>query len=763
QGDANAFEELYSATNKRVYFVCLHFLRNEHDANDAIQDTYIKAYKNIKQLSEPSKFPSWVERIAVNVCKEMARKNVPAPVEDEILSETIETEDELVLPEKYIIDAEKRKILIDIMQETLSELQYKTVLLYYFGSYSVAEIAEMMECSEGAVKNRLATARAKIKTAVEEKEKETKDKLFVFVGVPFLAKVFEEESKTVNAPELNKAMLSNKGVLEGLLEGNILIAGKEISKKLLAGALAGTIAVIAIMSSVIKKDSSNNITSTESPVMATMSAAEEEFYNNHIKLTEELKPTESAIKEEEKPFVWETREVKDPVIKDAIVTEHSDVIIDGKAILKYEPAIYLEYEKAEKYIKENPLFSSLEYVDFEKEENGFIYTDTGVYGNYGECIMPKHTKCFVGYSKIDEEIKKENTSNVSCSSYPKDGDIRIIIQRDYTNFDKPDSADIKFKYDKYTQEEMYEVLANMYNEEIAEYLVYHPADREDSEESVFKAEIQTSDGKYKYLFKRWASSYSVDFEITANVQFVISKQAFANNYQLMEWEIPIGDIVPADVGSTDLLKPAEYFTNILNGENKYDPYTMSSLDREEHVILRYSDNTVIESFNIKGNRISEPTEKTSLQGSLEGCFTDQRFEGKRGFYFDGCITKNPDGTIDIYELTAKIPTTFHRVVDYDANITDECFEMAKKQAISVYGLNETIFDGKEVKEEKVDRGVMEQSRDLKLKLKDVPVKIFGQERNVILEVGAHGEGLKLDTAVQRSTYYSDCKIEIEKK
>ena len=52
QGDTKAFEELYTATNQRVYFICLQFLKNEQDANDAVQDTYLSAYKNIRQLSE---------------------------------------------------------------------------------------------------------------------------------------------------------------------------------------------------------------------------------------------------------------------------------------------------------------------------------------------------------------------------------------------------------------------------------------------------------------------------------------------------------------------------------------------------------------------------------------------------------------------------------------------------------------------------------------------------------------------------------------
>lgn len=207
QGDTKAFEELYLATNQRVYFICLHFLKNEQDAKDALQDTYLSAYKNIRQLSEPSKFSSWVEHIAVNVCKNYLKKKNPSPVEDDTLLEIIAAEEELILPDKYIDDAEKRRVLLEIMQNTLSDLQYRTIILYYFGNFTAHEIAEIMDCTEGAVKNRLATARAKIKKAIGEYQKDKDDKLFVFAGVPFLAKVFDEESKTLTAPALNTAML----------------------------------------------------------------------------------------------------------------------------------------------------------------------------------------------------------------------------------------------------------------------------------------------------------------------------------------------------------------------------------------------------------------------------------------------------------------------------------------------------------------------------------------------------------------------------
>lgn len=261
-GDMTAFETLYQTTNQRVYFICLNLLKSKQDAEDALQDTYLIAFKNIRQLSEPQKFVPWVERIAVNRCKDIIKKSQPVPVDDDILKETLLAEDEFTIPEKYIVNREKRRILMDIMRTKLTDLQYQTIILYYFNNLSVAEIAEIMECSEGAVKNRLSKARASIKKAIDEIQEGKDDKLFTFVGVPFLAKVFDEESKTLTAPALNTSMFTGQtvssasntsvsGTVNTAVSGAVKTGVKTISKKVLIGIVAGVVAAGGITTAVI--------------------------------------------------------------------------------------------------------------------------------------------------------------------------------------------------------------------------------------------------------------------------------------------------------------------------------------------------------------------------------------------------------------------------------------------------------------------------------------------------------------------------------
>ena len=122
-------------------------------------------------------------------------------IDDEVLIAKTET-DELMLPEEYINKAEKRKVLLQIIEDTLSFNQYQVVLMFYFNELSIAEIAQTLEISEGTVKSRLNSSRAKMKTAIEDYEKKSGDKLHGVVVVPFFTTIFKEEAKSLAVPNI---------------------------------------------------------------------------------------------------------------------------------------------------------------------------------------------------------------------------------------------------------------------------------------------------------------------------------------------------------------------------------------------------------------------------------------------------------------------------------------------------------------------------------------------------------------------------------
>ena len=154
QGDPRAFEALYNATSQRVWFLCFNFLKNEQDALDVMQDTYLTAYKNLSELQNPNSFFSWLMQIAANKCRNFIKANRPVPVEDETLEGFMAEDNEFFLPEEYVTDMERRQIVMNIMQNYLSDVQYQTVLMYYFNNMTIPEIAAAMECPEGTVKYR---------------------------------------------------------------------------------------------------------------------------------------------------------------------------------------------------------------------------------------------------------------------------------------------------------------------------------------------------------------------------------------------------------------------------------------------------------------------------------------------------------------------------------------------------------------------------------------------------------------------------------
>ena len=199
-GNKKAFDKLYKLTSNDVWFTCVSLLKDEENAKDIMQETYITAFLKLDTLNDGQKFCGWITSIAVNKCKNKLKGKVEYQIDDEVLIVETET-DELMLPEEYITKAEKRKVLLQIMEDTLSFNQYQTVLMFYFDEMSISEIAQGLEISEGTVKSRLNSSRAKMKTAIEDYENKSGDKLHGVV-VPFFTTIFKEEAKSLAVPNI---------------------------------------------------------------------------------------------------------------------------------------------------------------------------------------------------------------------------------------------------------------------------------------------------------------------------------------------------------------------------------------------------------------------------------------------------------------------------------------------------------------------------------------------------------------------------------
>ena len=200
-GNKKAFDKLYKLTSNDVWFTCVSLLKDEENAKDIMQETYITAFLKLDTLKDEEKFCGWLTAIATNKSKNKLKGKVEYQIDDEVLITEAET-DELMLPEEYITKTEKRKVLLQIMEDTLSFNQYQTVLMFYFDEMSISEIAQGLEISEGTVKSRLNSSRAKMKTAIEDYENKSGDKLHGVVVVPFFTTIFKEEAKSLAVPNI---------------------------------------------------------------------------------------------------------------------------------------------------------------------------------------------------------------------------------------------------------------------------------------------------------------------------------------------------------------------------------------------------------------------------------------------------------------------------------------------------------------------------------------------------------------------------------
>ena len=202
KGDNKSFEKLYKLTEREVWFTCISFLKNETTAQDIMQETYITAFLKIQSLEKSSQIRSWLNRIAVNKCKNYLKGKGEIQLDDEILENQAIVDERISIPEEYISDKAKREIILSIMQEVLSDVQYQTVIMHYFNEMTVDEIAEVFECSRGTVLSRLNYSRAKMKTAIEDYENKSGDKLHGVVVVPFFTTIFREQAKSLAVPNI---------------------------------------------------------------------------------------------------------------------------------------------------------------------------------------------------------------------------------------------------------------------------------------------------------------------------------------------------------------------------------------------------------------------------------------------------------------------------------------------------------------------------------------------------------------------------------
>jgi len=198
-------EKIYSEAYRAVYWTAFSLLKNEEDAQDIVQDTFVSLINSYDSIKDKDKILPWLKKVAANKSLNRLTRTKTDTVEDEFF-DTVETVPEDFLPDSLVESAETRKIIMDIISNSLSEDIRRTLILFYFDEMSIKEISEALGIPEGTVSWRIHSAKKKIKKEVEKYEEENDTKLFMVV--PFLTQLFTKEAEQVPFRPMPEALLN---------------------------------------------------------------------------------------------------------------------------------------------------------------------------------------------------------------------------------------------------------------------------------------------------------------------------------------------------------------------------------------------------------------------------------------------------------------------------------------------------------------------------------------------------------------------------
>ena len=168
-GHTRLFSELVERHQDKAMTLAMRMLRNREDAEEAVQDAFVRAFRALERFEKRSRFATWLYRILYNVCSTALTKR-GEPLErsfpewdDE--GEEIEIPDFSAIPDSVVEGEELRQHVVDAMNE-LPPIYSGITTMFYLDDLSYEEIAQITESPVGTVKARLFRARALLREAI---------------------------------------------------------------------------------------------------------------------------------------------------------------------------------------------------------------------------------------------------------------------------------------------------------------------------------------------------------------------------------------------------------------------------------------------------------------------------------------------------------------------------------------------------------------------------------------------------------------------
>lgn len=161
QKDQRAFKELYDLFAKPMYNICFRILNHEDDANDVLQESFVKVFQNIHQLQKAELFPAWMKRICVNTAIQAVKNNKKMVLEEwEDKPGMVNLQDE-----RDILEETEFEQNIHAIHEAIKKLpdRYRIVFsLHVIEDYSHEEIAKMLGIVSGTSRSQYLRAKQKL-------------------------------------------------------------------------------------------------------------------------------------------------------------------------------------------------------------------------------------------------------------------------------------------------------------------------------------------------------------------------------------------------------------------------------------------------------------------------------------------------------------------------------------------------------------------------------------------------------------------------
>lgn len=158
QGDKDAFCRIIKATERKLYIIARSRLINIEDIKDAIQETIMYAYINIKNIRDINKFNSWITKILINCCNKIYKQNDLKSfsynqLEDNNFNFSIEND---------FFELENKLNFFNII-DFLSIDEKTLITMFYLDDYTTREISDILKINESTIRSRMANIRRKIK------------------------------------------------------------------------------------------------------------------------------------------------------------------------------------------------------------------------------------------------------------------------------------------------------------------------------------------------------------------------------------------------------------------------------------------------------------------------------------------------------------------------------------------------------------------------------------------------------------------------